>query len=138
MVIHWYVRKPYATFSFMFSFTRSCFRLRIRVSVYGRHSRSRFFRKMEEDLRTRLSTQGITRCTLDTLEEELITTTKVFCLLKEEHLRKLFPKLKVGQHALLINIWKEYTNEDYCFRPPSTECNSPLPISDVYNIHLQL
>ena len=63
---------------------------------------------------------------------------KSFLSAEGRALKEAFPKLKVGQHALLINIWKEYTNEDYCFRPPSTECNSPLPISDVYNIHLQL
>ena len=43
------------------------------------------------------------------LKDEEITTDKMFQSLREEHFEKLLPKLKIGQHALLLKLWDEST-----------------------------
>ena len=67
--------------------------------------------KMEEPgFFNSLEKQGITKATVATLEDELVTSWQIFSSLGENHFTKLLPQLKVGQHALLFEIWQKYRN----------------------------
>ena len=41
------------------------------------------------------------------LESEMIVTKEIFFSLGDSHFQHKLPKLKVGQHALLLNIWQK-------------------------------
>ena len=61
---------------------------------------------MEESLRVLLAEFGVNSGTIDVLESEMILTKEIFFSLGDSHLQHILPKLKVVQHALLLNIWQ--------------------------------
>jgi hypothetical protein len=54
-----------------------------------------------------LEEEGLQSASLKILEDEMINNKEIFLTLTEAHFEKLLPLLKVGQHALLLNIWKK-------------------------------
>ena len=62
-------------------------------------------RLVSMDAALELLLDEVTEDTKQVLVEEGITSKRVFSSLREEHFEKLLPKLKVGQHALLLRIW---------------------------------
>ena len=66
---------------------------------------------MDPCFSTLLRKYGITRATISVLEQEVIVTRDVFMSLGEKHLDSLLPQVKLGQHALLLEIWKEEHGE---------------------------
>ena len=56
---------------------------------------------MEASLKRELASAGITEGTVSVLEELILSST-IFYSLHEEHFEMLLPRLKVGQHALLL------------------------------------
>ena len=48
--------------------------------------------------------------TKQVLLEEGITSKLVFSSLREEHFEQMLPKLKVGQHTILLRIWDRQSN----------------------------
>ena len=60
---------------------------------------------MDAGLLSFLKGSGITQETILILEDELILSKEIFMSLKEEHFTKLLPKLKVGQHVCLKQLW---------------------------------
>ena len=51
--------------------------------------------------------QGVSSGTIIVLEEEDVTGFKIFKSLTSAHFDRLLPKLRIGQHAILLEIWKE-------------------------------
>ena len=53
----------------------------------------------------------------DTINED-ISTVETFASLEKEHLNKLVPKLTVGQHPLLMMLWRSHSsklqNNNFC------------------------
>ena len=56
------------------------------------------------------SAVGVTEETKKVLVDEGIVSKSIFSSLREEHFERLLPKLKVGQHALLLKIWDHSSN----------------------------
>ena len=54
-----------------------------------------------------LRSAGVSEEALQVLEDEEILTLAIFSSLREEHFERLLPKLKLGQHALLLKLWDE-------------------------------
>jgi hypothetical protein len=54
-----------------------------------------------------LENEGITRSTINVLDDELINNWTIFNSMGESHFDKLLPLVKVGQHALLFSMWKK-------------------------------
>ena len=54
-----------------------------------------------------LRSAGVSEEALQVLGDEEILTMTIFSSLREEHFERLLPKLKVGQHALLLKLWDE-------------------------------
>ena len=48
---------------------------------------------------------GVSEETKKVLLDEGIVSQSIFSSLREEHFERLLPKLKVGQHALLLRTW---------------------------------
>ena len=69
--------------------------------------------KMEKDLHSTLSLAGVVTDSLIVLEEERVTTLKVFKSLREEHFARLLPKMSVGQHALLVKTWEDICDDGF-------------------------
>ena len=61
---------------------------------------------MESNFRSYLLASGITESTITVLEEELVLSSALFGSLREEHFEKLLPKLRVGEHAALWQLWE--------------------------------
>ena len=68
---------------------------------------------MEKELREMLLSSGVVSETVNSLEEEKILSVKIFKALREEHFERLLPKLSIGQHALLLKIWGDTTDDDF-------------------------
>ena len=62
---------------------------------------------MEESLHVLLAEFGVNSGTIDVLESEMILTKEIFFSLGDSHFQHILLKLKVGQHALLLNIWQK-------------------------------
>ena len=62
---------------------------------------------MEGSLHDLLVKSGVNSSTIDVLESEMIVTKEIFFSLGDSHFQHILPKLKVGQHALLLNIWQK-------------------------------
>ena len=60
---------------------------------------------MDSALKSLLNSAKISEETCVLLEEEGVIFLDVFSSLREEHFERLLPKLKVGQHALLMKLW---------------------------------
>ena len=63
---------------------------------------------MEPMLHELLHSEGSTSETIQVLADEEILSLDVFASLKEDHFRLLLPKLKVGQHALVLRIHNQH------------------------------
>lgn len=50
---------------------------------------------------------NLTEETLDVMMDEMILSKGVFLSLQRDHFMKLLPKLKVGQHAVLLKYWED-------------------------------
>ena len=57
-----------------------------------------------------LAEEPVSEETKKVLLEEGIVSKTIFLSLREEHFERLLPKLKVGQHALLLKIWDSYNS----------------------------
>ena len=66
------------------------------VHIYALWS---IIKKMEKDPHSTLSLAGVVTDSLIVLEEERVTTLKVFISLQEEHFARLLPKMSVGWAA---------------------------------------
>ena len=66
---------------------------------------------MDSDFLQYLDSNNITEGTQQVLREELINTRTLFGSLEKQHFDKLLPKLKVGQHALLLQLWTTELSE---------------------------
>ena len=62
---------------------------------------------METTLSSKLCSAGVTEETLGILQDEGVVSWSVFTSLREEHFGKLLPRLKVGQHAVLLKLWDQ-------------------------------
>ena len=62
---------------------------------------------MEGSLHDLLVKSGVNSSTIDVLESEIIVTKEIFFSLGDSHFQHILPELKVGQYALLLNIWQE-------------------------------
>ena len=56
------------------------------------------------------SASGVSEDTKKVLLDEGIVSKAIFSSLREEHFERLLPRLKVGQHALLLKIWDRQNN----------------------------
>ncbi len=65
---------------------------------------------MEPSFRRCLDRAGVNDEAISVLEEELVVSSAIFSSLRDEHFEKLIPKLKVGQHALLLKVWESYNS----------------------------
>ena len=65
---------------------------------------------MDTALKALLASANISEETCSVLEDEGIILLEVFSSLREEHFERLLPKLKVGQHALLMRLWDREQN----------------------------
>ena len=61
---------------------------------------------MDDEFKDLLTQEQIEQCTIKVLEEECILTVETFNLLKMQHLDELLPKIRIGQHAKLLQIWE--------------------------------
>ena len=66
---------------------------------------------METNFKSYLSKAGLSEAVIAVLEEEVVVTFVIFQSLREEHFERLLPRLKVGQHALLLKIWESMSRE---------------------------
>ena len=57
-----------------------------------------------------LLAHGITHPTIAMIEKEDVYSMATFESLNEGHLQKLIPCMKIGQHAILLQLWKERTS----------------------------
>ena len=62
-------------------------------------------------LKSYLLKSGITKDTLEVLKQEHITSMDIFTSLSQGHWASLLPKLKIGQHALLMKLILSDTSE---------------------------
>ena len=65
---------------------------------------------MDTALKALLASANISEETCSVLEDEGIILLEAFSSLREEHFERLLPKLKVGQHALLMRLWDREQN----------------------------
>uniref|UniRef100_A0A1X7SIT4 Uncharacterized protein n=1 Tax=Amphimedon queenslandica TaxID=400682 RepID=A0A1X7SIT4_AMPQE len=54
-----------------------------------------------------LKSAGVAQATIEVLENEMVLTSEIFYSLAESHFQQILPKIKVGQHALLLSIWHD-------------------------------
>ena len=73
---------------------------------------------MEVGLKVKCLEKGLAEETILKLEQEMITTSSIFASLESDHLHQLLPKMKVGQHALLLKLWEKEKSQE---REPVTE-----------------
>ena len=52
------------------------------------------------------SSAGLGEGALSTLQDEAVFSIHVFQRLREEHFERLLPKLTVGEHAILLQLWE--------------------------------
>ena len=61
---------------------------------------------MDRKLWNMLKENGISESSLGVLLNEDVATADTFASLEKEHFNKLASKLTVGQHALLLKLWR--------------------------------
>ena len=66
---------------------------------------------METNFKSYLSKAGLSEAVIAVLEEEVVVTFVIFQSLREEHFERLLPRLKAGQHALLLKMWESMSRE---------------------------
>ena len=62
---------------------------------------------MESGFRDVLQRAGVTSATIAILDNEMILTEDIFYSLSETHFQHILPRIKIGQHALLLGMWHE-------------------------------
>ena len=67
--------------------------------------------KINIKLKKKLIENGLTECSVAIVANEMITDESVFVMLQREHLDRLLPLMKVGQHAQLLKIWEQMKDE---------------------------
>ena len=65
---------------------------------------------MDPDFCSFLSGAGLGENALSILADEAVVSMDVFQRLREEHFEKLLPKLAVGDHAILLQLWDTKAN----------------------------
>ena len=70
---------------------------------------------MEDELIKFLSSAGVVGDTMTVLEEEAVYTKSIFLSLTNDHLMTLLPKMKIGQHALLMSLLRRYAQVRHTF-----------------------
>ncbi len=58
-----------------------------------------------------LKSEGIADDTIQVLCSESIVSKRVLSFLHEEHLQKLLTTIRIGQHAIITNIWQKLVDE---------------------------
>ena len=53
-----------------------------------------------------LKSRNFSENAVDTLKDERITSKAVFKNLRAEHLSLLMPKMKIGDHCMLLSWWE--------------------------------
>ena len=81
---------------------RSC----VRLCLITRSRECRAILFMDGELYTKLKENGVSDSTMNVLLEEDVSTRDTFTSLEREHLRKLALKLTIGQHAVILKVWK--------------------------------
>lgn len=79
----------------------SCFLTAPRVTVRSSAKRD----GPEDGPRLVLSGVGLGENTISILADEAVFSMDVFRHLRDEHFEKLLPKLAVGDHAILLQLW---------------------------------
>ena len=67
---------------------------------------------MEPSFRSYLTAAGVNDSVISVLEDELVVTSVIFSSLRGEHFEKLLPRVKVGQHALLLKVQESYMSRE--------------------------
>lgn len=70
-----------------------------------------FYARMDLKLWNTLKENGISDSSLSILLNEDISAAETFASLEKEHLNKLALKLTVGQHALLLKVWRTQSSK---------------------------
>ena len=63
--------------------------------------------RMDPSFSKLLLSHGIAPSTISVLEKDVFNTS-IFLSLNEAHLQKLVPLMKIGQHAILLQFWREH------------------------------
>ena len=66
--------------------------------------------RMDPSFSKLLLSHGIAPSTISVLEKEDVFNTTIFLSLNEAHLQKLVPLMKIGQHAILLQFWREHVS----------------------------
>ena len=85
---------------------------------------------------------GIFTPTLGVLEEEKVMSERIFKTLKKEHFERLLPRMSIGQHALVMNVWESMTTNgedvrlmiDYMFILPLCYFHTYSILIDLYEM----
>ena len=62
---------------------------------------------MDKDFQIFLKKSGTTSVTLEVLMDEQILNRDIFQSLSQQHFNSLGQRLKIGQHALLLCLWRQ-------------------------------
>ncbi len=68
--------------------------------------------EMQDSIIIMLRNVGLTDETISVIKDEMILTIDIFKSLEREHFSQLLPKLKVGQHSLLVQLWMSLEEEE--------------------------
>ena len=63
-------------------------------------------KKMNRNFEEELSNREVSSETIVVLKSQDIKNKSVFLSLREEHFASLLPKVKIGEHAILLNWWE--------------------------------
>ncbi len=67
---------------------------------------------MDVDFKAEMLNRSFTEETIKVLQAECICSKTIFQSLRREHFSSLLPKLKVGQHAVLLAWWESQASYD--------------------------
>ena len=67
--------------------------------------------KINIKFKNKLIDNGLTECSVAIVANEMISDESIFVMLQREHLDRLLPLMKVGQHAQLLMIWEQMKDE---------------------------
>uniref|UniRef100_A0A1X7V1I8 Integrase catalytic domain-containing protein n=1 Tax=Amphimedon queenslandica TaxID=400682 RepID=A0A1X7V1I8_AMPQE len=81
---------------------------------------------MDKSLYDTLAKAGVTSDTIKVLENEMIFTEPIFYSLNEVHFKHILPQLKVGQHVLLLDIWRKSASSNASKGDHSGTIKSPI------------
>ena len=83
---------------------------------------------MDVEFRRVLSGVGLGNATLSVLSDEHVSNMDIFLHLREEHFERLLPKLTVGEHATLLQLWeRKATTSVEVFFSCCNSCGASAP-----------